>query len=87
MYWYVAIGVGLSVEGLPHPSPAGGHKVPHSAPRPLPPLRTIRHVFAKGCGFGYLTPVGCVLDFIPIKGWGAKDQDEDENYVRHNRFP
>src|SRR6266566_2695385 len=28
-----------------------------------------------------------VLDFIPIRGWGAKDQDADENCVRHNRFP
>ncbi len=26
-------------------------------------------------------------DFIPIRGWGAKDQDADENCVRHNRFP
>jgi hypothetical protein len=27
------------------------------------------------------------LDFIPIRGGGARDPDEDESYVRHNQFP
>jgi hypothetical protein len=28
-----------------------------------------------------------LLDFIPIRGWGAKDADADEHCVRHTRFP
>jgi O-antigen/teichoic acid export membrane protein len=31
--------------------------------------------------------VDTIIDFIPIKTEGAKDQGEDESYVKHNRFP